>query len=332
MNLIEVYVHEVTRRLPEKNRDDIALELRSTIEDMLPDDYQEEDVKSALEQLGSPAKLASGYRDWPTHLIGPRYFDIYTTFLKMILPIAAVIAFISVFAEYVIGYDGQDAIINVALELAGFGIWRMIDVGMQTFFWFTVVFAVIERMDKDKSNEPLTTSLKRWTPDDLKNIAYVPKKKAISKVEVFGGLMWTAIWATVYFYANHLVGIYHGGGGTLEFIMPALNQDVLLSFWPIVIFVICLEILLSIYKLIEGQWTKGLAIFNAAFQFISAIVFIIILMNPDLIAENFISYMTDLFKITANQLNSWIVGVAIFAYMLSAIIAIYDGFHKARIR
>lgn len=35
MNLIEMYIQEVTRRLPEKNREDITLELRSTIEDML---------------------------------------------------------------------------------------------------------------------------------------------------------------------------------------------------------------------------------------------------------------------------------------------------------
>lgn len=50
MNLIEVYIQEVTRRLPEKSREDIALELRSTIEDMLPDadDYNEEDVKLVL--------------------------------------------------------------------------------------------------------------------------------------------------------------------------------------------------------------------------------------------------------------------------------------------
>ena len=48
MKLIEVYIQEVTRRIPEKNREDIALELRSTIEDMLPGDYSEEDVMSSL--------------------------------------------------------------------------------------------------------------------------------------------------------------------------------------------------------------------------------------------------------------------------------------------
>ncbi len=95
MNLIDIYIQEVTRRLPEKNREDIALELRSTISDMLSDDYRDDDVKDVLEKLGNPAELASGYRDQPMHLIGPRYFDVYLSLLKMILPIAAVIALIS---------------------------------------------------------------------------------------------------------------------------------------------------------------------------------------------------------------------------------------------
>lgn len=84
MNLIEIYIYEVTRRLPEKNREDIALELQSTIEDMLPVDYSEKDVKMVLEKLGSPVTLASGYGDRPMHLIGPRYFNVYVTLLKMI--------------------------------------------------------------------------------------------------------------------------------------------------------------------------------------------------------------------------------------------------------
>lgn len=62
MKLMEIYIQEVTRRLSEKSRDDIVLELRSTIEDMLPADYTEQDAKVVLEKLGNPAILASGYR------------------------------------------------------------------------------------------------------------------------------------------------------------------------------------------------------------------------------------------------------------------------------
>ena len=109
-----------------KNREDITLELRSTIEDMLPEDYNEEDVKSVLEKLGSPVSLANGYLDRPMHLIGPRYFDVYTTLLKMIIPIAAIIALISMVAENFIGYSGDQAVLNVILQLIGKGIGEIL--------------------------------------------------------------------------------------------------------------------------------------------------------------------------------------------------------------
>ncbi|AIM17007.1 hypothetical protein G4Z05_03515 [Bacillus thermocopriae] len=117
MNLIDIYIQEVTRRLPEKSRADIALELKSTIEDMLPDDYNEEDIKEALSKLGNPAALAAGYRDQPMHLIGPRYFDVYISLLKMILPIAAAVSLISLAAEFIFNFNRDEAIINMILEL-----------------------------------------------------------------------------------------------------------------------------------------------------------------------------------------------------------------------
>lgn len=160
MSLIDMYVQEVAKRLPEKNREDITLELRSTIEDMLPDDYNEDDVKSVLEKLGSPVSLANGYLDRPMHLIGPRYFDVYTTLLKMIIPIAAVIALIAMVAENFIGYTGNQAVLDVILKLIGKGIGEIVEVGLHVFFWLTLVFAVLERTDKEKDPHPLTTSFK----------------------------------------------------------------------------------------------------------------------------------------------------------------------------
>lgn len=326
MNLIDIYIQEVTRRLPEKSREDIALELRSTIEDMLSDDYSEEEVKEVLEKLGNPATLASGYRDQPMHLIGPRYFDVYVTLLKMILPIAAVISLISMIATYFMNYGGEEAVINVALHIMGEGIWRIIEVSMQVFFWVTLVFAILERTDKGKDQNPLTTSLSKWTPDDLKNISYIPKKKAITKFEVFGGLMWTAIWATLYFYAEHLVGIYRGSETGLEFVVPVLNHQVLLHYWPIVVVIIGCEIALSLYKLMKGQWTKSIAIFNMVVQVVGTVVFIVIFSNPDLLHPKFLAYIAD-FK----QLETWAVGGVISIFIISAAFAVFDGFRKAKI-
>lgn len=331
MNLIETYIQEVTRRLPEKSREDIALELRSTIEDMLSDEYSEEEVKSVLEKLGNPAILASGYRDQPMHLIGPRYFDIYVTLLKMILPIAGVIAMISMIAESFIGYGSEEAVINVVLNILGVGIWRLIEVGLQVFFWLTLIFAIIERTEKGKGNQPLTFCLKEWTPDDLKNIAYIPKKQMITKCEVFGSLLWTAIWATLYFYSELLVGVYEGNGENLDFITPALNQDVLFSYWSIVLVVIGLDIALSIYKLIKGHWTKNMAIFNTITEIIGTIVFIVIFSNSNLFHQDFIMYMTDLLSLSANQFKTWVAGGIISIYVVFAVFNIIDGFYKTRI-
>ena len=190
----------------------------------------------------------------------------------------------------------------------------------------------MERVDKEKDQQPLTSSLKKWTADDLKNIAYISKKKRISKLEVFGSLMWTAIWATLYFYANQLLGVYEENGGRLEFITPSLNQEVLIQYWPIVVIIIGLEIALALNKLMKEQWTKRMAIFNAVIEIISVIVFIIIITNPNLLSETFIEYMTDVFKITKDKLNFWIVGGGIIILTFSAATNIYDGFKKVRVR
>ncbi|MDP1456396.1 hypothetical protein Q8G37_07925 [Bacillus wiedmannii] len=332
MNLIDIYVEEVAKRLPEKNREDIILELRSTIEDMLPDDYNEDDEKRVLEKLGSPVSLANGYLDRPMYLIGPRYFDVYTILLKMIIPIAAVIALIAMVAENFVGYDGEQAVLDVILNLIGKGIGEIIEVGLHVFFWLTLVFAILERTDKDKGTQPLTTSLKKWTPDDLKNTSYIPKKKSISKFEVFGGLMWTAIWATLYFYANHLVGVYHGTESGLKFVTATFNQEVLLQYWPIVVIVIVFEIGISLYKLVQGQWTKKLAIGNAILQIVGTIVFIVIIVNPHLFNEGFITYVANVFTTSPEEVKKWLIGGGIIIYILSAALNIFDGFRKARIR
>jgi hypothetical protein len=331
MNLIDVYIQEVTRRLPEKSRADIALELRSTIEDMLPDDNTDEDIKDVLKKLGNPAALASGYRDQPMHLIGPRYFDVYVSLLKMIFPIAAAIALISVAAEFIFDFSHDDTVVNVVLHFMGEGIWRLIEVAIQVFFWLTIVFAIIERVDKGKDQHPLSPSLKPWTPDDLKNIPYIPKKKAISKCEVFGSLMWTAIWATLYFYADRLMGIYRSGGEGLEFKIPAVNQEVLLGYWPIVVVIIALEVGLALYKLIVGQWTKKMALFNTVLEVFATVVFIFIVLNPNLLQQEFITFMTDLFSITAAQFKNWLIGSMIITFIIFAGISIFDGIRKSRI-
>lgn len=324
MKMIDLYIQEVTRRLPDKKREDIALELRSTIEDMLPDDFTEQDLKSTLAKLGNPAKLASGYLDRPMHLIGPQFFGLYINLLKMIVPIAVMITLISIIANNIVSFTGEEAVLNVILDIIGVGIWQMLSATIQVWFWLTLVFAIIERIDM--KDQHLITGMKEWTPDDLKEITYIAKEKAISKVEVFVGLLWTAIWVTVYFYASSIVGIYEKGQDGLEFITPTFNHEVLLSYWPFIVILVALEIAIAIWKLTSRQWTIKLAIFNVIYQLATTIVFILILCNPNLFRPEFSDYMTNLFKV--DNLGWGII----FLFILFAVIESYQGFKKARIR
>jgi hypothetical protein len=174
MKLIDLYIYEVTRRLPEKNREDIALELQSTIEDMLPAEPTEDEVKRVLVQLGNPAVMASGYLDRPMHLIGPKYFDVYVSLLKIVLPIAMIVAFISLFGETIATMSSEKTLPTIILTIIGQGIWQLLSTAMQAAFWITVVFVVIERTEKAADQIPVTMNFKKWTPEDLKNVSTIP--------------------------------------------------------------------------------------------------------------------------------------------------------------
>ena len=331
MNLIEIYIQEVTRRLPEKSREDIALKLRSTIEDMLPEDFNEEDIKSVLQKLGNPTLLARGYQDQPMYLIGPRYYDIYMTLLKMVLPIAGIITLISIITMYFLDYSANKTNINVGIVILSEGIGTFFEISLQLLFWLTLVFVILERKEKGKALEPLTTGFKKWTPDDLKHITYAPKKKFISKIEVFGSFLWTAIWATVYFNANQIAVVYESKGGQLEFVTLVFNQEVLLSYWPMVLIAIGFEIALAIYKIFKEQWTNKMAIFNMVYEVFVSALFIVMISNPNLFQPKFITYLTDLFSITKEYLVNWMVSGTILLFVVFAVLNIIEGFRKARI-
>ena len=321
MTLIDKYIQEVTRRLPEKNRKDIALELQSTIEDMLPDQHSEEEIKGVLKELGNPAILANGYNDRPMYLIGPRYYEVYITIMKISLPIAAIISFVSLLAHQIITFNGSDAVLNIILNIITHGIVAIIETCLHTFFWITLVFFVAERVDSSKDTEPLNFKFKKWSPEDLLDTPILLNKR-ISDGEIVFSLFWTALWATCYFYADRLFGVYEKGEHGLIFVTPALNQDVLISYWPLIVVVIVLEVGLAIYKLVERKWTKKMALFNTVLQIVVTAIFIFILINPNLFELDF--------KIWAG-FNEYIVKtVAIVIFITGALWNIIDCFKNVK--
>ena len=88
--MIERYVYDVVRRLPQSQREDISRELRTLIDDMMEEradsgKTEQENAEEVLKELGSPFALAGKYRDSKKYLIGPAYYEQYWFVLKIVL-------------------------------------------------------------------------------------------------------------------------------------------------------------------------------------------------------------------------------------------------------
>lgn len=335
MNLIDAYIHEVTKRISKMKRDDVRLKLKSTIEEMLPEDYSEADVKEALIKLGNPIDVAAGYRDSPRFLIGPQIFDTYIRTIKLIVPWAVLITVIVHVVENIVLYNGEDALLSMVINAISITIANVITVILHVLFWITVSFIIIERSGSDIPI-PFIKKQKPWTPDDLSNTKVIPKDKTISLPDIIFSLIGIIVFSFVYFNANHLLGIYssHDRGG-LKFVMPIFNQNVLLSFAPIVLICIALSIALALFKLKAGQWTFLIAVLNAVLQCIGTIVFILMVNRPDFIHSAAIPYIAAITETTSAKVLFAIDRILLVTIAI-AIIAnaydIYSGFKKARIQ
>ncbi len=334
MKLVDLYIREVTRRLPEKKRIAVAEELQSLIEERVPIEYTEQDVKNVLADLGHPAVLASRYAERPMYLIGPRYYDLYLQLLKLIIPIASAVTVVIILIVTAVSGPGEQSVFGIIADLIGAIISGIISIGIQVVFWLTLILAIVERTEHSKSQRPLSLNFEEWTPDDLKEYPERPhilKEKKIPKSQVFGSLIWTAIWTTVYFNAGKLLGVYREGQqGGLEFTTPIFNQQVLVSYWPLIVLVIVLEISLAAYQWRAIQWTNKLALFNAFVQTTSVLVFILVFTNPNLINAAFRQWLVSI--VGGTSALNWVLGSIVVVVIISSMMDAVQGIRKARMQ
>ncbi|HKL94680.1 MAG TPA: hypothetical protein VJZ69_05285 [Clostridia bacterium] len=170
-NLIEMYVYEVKKQLPESERAEVGRELEANIYDMLPENPSENEIKSVLEKLGSPEKLAEKFRQNPKYLISPAYYNQYINSLKLFVPIiiifAAVVGFIVGLVESLSA--NYQEIENLIEEVITSTLSTGISAGFVSAVFITIGFVIAERVN---TNNQKSESV--WSVDNLKEI---PKEK-----------------------------------------------------------------------------------------------------------------------------------------------------------
>jgi len=327
--LIDRYVYDVTRRLPQEQRRDIEKELRSLIDDMLAARKSDaepsvEDVTAVLKELGKPSELAAKYCGTKRHLIGPDYYDIYWLVLKIVLAATGFGLVIALIVSSVV--TPPENAISMAAESFG-GIFGGL---VQAFAYVTIAFALVERFAKDGHIGKMD-----WSPKDLPPVPSLNQKDSvyIKRADPIVGLIFGVIGLIIFNAMPWILGYVTAMDG-VEFI-PVFNLDVVRTMLPLINLMICLGILKDMLRLIAGRYTiklsVGIAVINVAMLVLNIVIFLPpAIWNADFLTSLYAATHVDLFvsqtaKAIWTMLPTIIVVLGTIGYLSDTGVTLYRG-------
>lgn len=183
MTLIERYINAVIHYLPADIQQEVAMELRANILDMLSDDADEIEITKILESMGNPSDLAMEYHPEKRYLIGPSIYPQYVEVLKLVLSIVAIV--LTIISCVSIIFNGEViSSPSIFVEIISKTLPMIAEGLLQATVVTTVVFMIIDR-NKVLDGQSLFNK-KKWTIDDLEEIRKAENK--ISKSEAVVGI------------------------------------------------------------------------------------------------------------------------------------------------
>lgn len=256
-DLIERYVYAATKRLPGKNREDVSMELRGLIDDMLTERCGDEaptekDIRVVLTELGTPMEVYAKYdEDADKCLIGQPYFSTYKFVVKIVLAAVllgmTIVSVIQAVVEPTVWYEMiSEWIGNLSGSL------------MTAFAFVTILFAFFQ----DKG-------IRLDASANLDELPSVPKKKQeISKVEPVIGIVTDILFVIVFLAAPHLLGAVSTETGV---IVPIFNVDVIRAHWYIITLFALFGIVRETVKLLEGRYNNKVMLTTIVTNGLSAV-------------------------------------------------------------
>lgn len=338
--MVDRYIYDVVRRLPQAQRGDIEKELRTLIEDLLEEraagnPYGKQQVDEVLSSLGNPALLATQYRGTDRHLIGGEYYDAYWWILKIVLlcvgigtVVAAVVSF---FVEQPAGAGFDDP--RYFTDWLSESIQMIVSSLVGAFATITIAFAVMERCQAK-----ISMGGGSWTPDRLPQI---PDRKAVIKPsESVASIVALAVMMVVLAVAPHLIGYWSVKEGGLK-VVSVFNLEAWPRILPLLLLGFALGILQEIVKLVKGRYCTAVAAVTAAVNFISFGIVAIVFGLMPVWNQNFARELETELQRTFGEhdlLSFWgeggftllLLGVFFLAFALDTAVVFYRTFRAQR--
>ncbi|HEY9323384.1 MAG TPA: permease prefix domain 1-containing protein [Agromyces sp.] len=311
VTLTDRYVGAAMRTVPERQRADLATELRASIDDQVEARVAAGEEAAAAERavltdLGDPDALAAGYTDRPLHLIGPKYYLTWWRLLKLLLWIVIPSAAFAVALGQTLAGAPFGAIVGSTIGIT-------ITAGVHLCFWVTLVFAFIEYWEGRTGEQ---TAVTEWSLDDLPE----PRENSVGFTEMVVGIAWLIIVAGFILW-DHFLGFIPGE--TISFLDPGLWP-----WWIGALFVVmAVSATFSVIVYAVGRWTYPLAATNAVLAVIVAVPALWLLSQDRLINPAFWDAVLD-------DAGADVPGIlnVIFGFVIAgiAVWSIIDGFLNAR--
>ena len=312
MTLIDRYILAVTQHLPEAIREEVGLELRSNILDMLPDNPDESSIIKILENMGNPSDLAMEYHPQKKYLIGPSIYPKYIQILKLVLSIVAIaftgIACLNWFVSTPTAIQDFDLTKFISSTIA-----IVFDGLLQALVWVTVIFIIIDR-SKISEGQPAFKS-RSWRIEDLEPI--VASTSKISRTETIVGICFNLFFATfVSLSPNALPLVFTRHGNTT--IIPLLDSERFKLYIPFLIALFLVSAAFGIYKLVKERWTKNMAIFNGLLNAFSIVLLLIMIQDVALLSADSQAFLSE------HSSGQWPQISLMIGWIIYSIIAIWD--------
>ncbi len=273
-DLMERYIYDVVRRVPQNTREEIKLELQSLIEDMCAEEQLS--MEEVLQKLGDPAKMAKRYREQESYVIGPDYYDNYIWVCKIVLLSVLIASALSAFGQAVVaGVTQESGIVGgIALAIAEF-LGEFLATAISSIFGgigaVTIIFAVMEHQ-KVKFN---IMPDKNWSVDDLsKNVATVnswtpallpkvPDKRAvISRGGCMVSIVFTIVFATLLAFAPEVFSSFRFSDGKIMNAACLFNLEKWGLILPVFLVALAVNLVDQIVRLVTGYYCKVVMVSN----------------------------------------------------------------------
>ncbi len=267
MELIDRYVREVGRRLPQKQRADVEAELRSLLLDTLEDrggaSPAETDVVALLEEFGPPAETAARYQPQAQYLIGPRVFEAYKMVVGIVLGAVALGIVVSLTVSLTWVHQGPQKDLLFILGEIGKAILSYISAAAGGIGFVTIIFAILERTLPDSELDSLTGKDEPWDPRTLPAVTQDHNRLEIGGSIV--GMCFTVLALILFnFFSDKLSVAYIQTQGGSWLTLPIISQAALDAYLPLWNIAWIISLGLNAYLLRQRRWQLGTRLVDMA--------------------------------------------------------------------